>query len=179
MRLRYEFGILGTKSHREITSIMAQNFSLTPEEHKVAEQYLNKLERNAANGKKKRGFLVFVLIVCSIQGIYYEYCWRKNVLSDNSFVERLKQDEIPDGVLPKYWFVGETRRTAALLEAMFHKHSIALIDGVMGIILLLIAVFGWVFLYNHWNDYQRDALIAKILRAKYEDFKLAMNLHSP
>lgn len=99
--------------------------------------------------------------------------------SDHSFVERLKESEIPDGVLPEYWFVGETRRTAALLEVMFHKRTLELIDGVLGILTLTIAVFGWAYLYNHWDDYRRDALIAKILRTRYEDFKKDMRTNAP
>ena len=51
-----------------MTDITSQKLILSPEEHKVAEQYLAKLELSATTGKKKKWFLLIVLIIASIQG---------------------------------------------------------------------------------------------------------------
>ncbi len=158
---------------------MDKNFILSPEEHNIAEKYLTKLEHSAASGKRKRSMLLFLLIFTFAYSIYLVSFAFKGLICDTSITEQLKRSEVPDGVLTKYWFVGEVRRTGSVLELYYRKRSLETIDCVLGILLLTFTICAGIFLCNHWNDYRRDALIAKILRAKYNDFKLTTKSHSP
>ena len=150
---------------------MSQNITLSPEEVKFAEMFLTKLDKKAANGKNNRLILLIILIIASIQGIYYLSSGWEGLESKTSILDELKRSEVPDGELSKLWLAGEVRRTSAILEASYRKHSYELLDVILGIIIIIISVFGFIFLRSHWDDYRRDTLLSKILWSKLQEYK--------
>ncbi len=150
---------------------MEQNLFLTPEEQIIAEKFLNKFEKKAQNFKRTRWILLFILILLLIEGLHINLDYYSEITSNYSWIEELKNSPIPEEPIQKYWFVGELRRTARIYELLYKKSMIDNLDCIIGIMCLLIFLFGSVYLYSHWNDHIKFKIIAKIMRSKWEEFK--------
>lgn len=148
---------------------MEQNIILSPQDQALAERYLAKFERRAKNFKRNRWLLLCLLILLFSHGTRELITGYRSFTDDYSVVDRLKSTEIPNGVLPEYWFVGETRKTAAMLEQQYKIHLMDIFNCLVGFLSLLCSILGAFFLLHHWSDSSRYALISRIIRAKWNE----------
>lgn len=150
---------------------MGQELILSAEEQALAAQYLAKLERRARNYNRDRWLLALLAAILLIFGCHcFLHFWR-DIHSSRSIVDYLKEaDRVPGGTLPKYWFVNELRRTALVFEKLHAAHSLAMLEGLIGTLFFSAGAVAAGFLVIRWKQAPRLVLLAKILRAKWNDF---------
>ncbi|MHC4744345.1 MAG: hypothetical protein ACYS8Z_20715 [Planctomycetota bacterium] len=155
---------------------MEENLEFSAQEQVLAEQYLAKLERQARNHDRNRWVLIFVAGSSLLFGSHCMIHFLRDIYSDHSIADYLKKaDAVPPGYLPEYWFVAELRRTALVFEEFHSRHSLALLDGLIGVICITGGALGLAFLLMRWKDGARYALLAKILRAKWNSLLVKDN----
>jgi hypothetical protein len=157
---------------------MEQNLFLSPKEKSVAERHLAKFERHAHNWNRSRWLLLALGILCLVGGSCEVFLNWPGTDGLESFVERLDSIEIPSEVPPDYWFVGELRRTARFMELQYEMGASQLMMFVIGILFLFGGIVHISILLCRWNNGDRDAVLAKILRAKWNEFTVSESANS-
>jgi hypothetical protein len=129
---------------------MGKRIPLTSEEKITLENFAARYDKTAKGWRTMRFVLLGMTVYLTIMGLReVKYCW-----------DTLSSKELT----PELWAVAEVRRAAAIFEAQLDIHSLALIGGVIGILLLFGAALGYVKLWFHWNDAKHELVLAKILR---------------
>jgi hypothetical protein len=144
---------------------MGKRIPLTSEEKITLENFAARYDKTAKGWRTMRFVLLGMTVYLTIMGLReVKYCW-DTLSSKESIIDRLKEKETDfEGLTPELWAVAEVRRAAAIFEAQLDIHSLALIGGVIGILLLFGAALGYVKLWFHWNDAKHELVLAKILR---------------
>jgi hypothetical protein len=157
---------------------MEQNLFLSPKEKSVAEQHLAKFERHVRNWNRSRWLFLGLGILCLVAGSCEVFLNWPGTDGLQSFVERLDSIEMPSEVPPDYWFVGELRRTARFVELQYEMLSQQMMMFVIGILLFSGGVVHVSILLCRWNNGDRDAVLAKILRVKWNKLIVSEDINS-
>ncbi len=91
--------------------------------------------------------------------------------TDYGIAERLKESDDLEDLRSELWFVGELRRTAAMLEVNNQIQMRAVMEGVIGVILGVGAICGSVILVSRWRDGENKEVLAKLARWQIEQWE--------
>jgi hypothetical protein len=147
---------------------------LSKEEQEIIELHLQKKEKEINGWKQKRFIYVAISIFYIALGFYWLFAFVqlvKNLKNENTIVEYLKQEEKPDDMPTEYWCVAEIRRTAGILEARNNIRCFQVFEGFLGLIVFGGGICILIKTRRQWLNNYRDAIIIKILRANWDEWK--------
>jgi len=111
--------------------------------------------------------LFFTLILIAL-GSYFIFESFIEILRDDTLVDKIQPPEV---ITKEYWFLAELTRITKILEILFKKSKLDTLRCTMGVIFITLSIFSSVYLFHHWNDAEKNKMISKILRIKWDEFK--------
>jgi len=145
---------------------------LTAEERALGDKAILKFERQARNWRKRLLFPFVVGLAALVWGSIVLFEGLQPLYGSNDeaiqrYVDEAKQ--LPSGTERDVWMVGTFRKAAIMLEMRFELYKITVMDMTMGLLAIAMGVFAIVFSVLRWNKGFEQRLIAKLLRAKWEE----------
>ncbi|MFA5554617.1 MAG: hypothetical protein WDA68_08715 [Phycisphaerae bacterium] len=145
---------------------------LTAEEKEIGNKAILKYEKEAQNWRRHLFVLLILVLLALLGGIF--------MLIDGFYVGfesaeeciqryRDEADRLPSGTERDLWMVGTFRKAATILESRFELYKIATAEIVFGLLMTLTGMRGVSIIFIQWNRGPQKLLLAKILRAKWEE----------
>jgi len=144
---------------------------LTKKEIALAENLLSRYEKRTASWPRKR----WVLLAMTIAGIFIGAYWfldSWNAISGEASYEItniIKSDEEPTPEEAHLWAVGSMLKVAKILELRHQMLIFVYLEATISSLLIFFCICTLGIIIQRWNINERDALICKILRAKWQD----------
>ncbi len=66
--------------------------------------------------------------------------------------------------MARHWLAGYTTKVAVIGALERQYQSATLLLGMIGAIMLTVALIGTILLVSHWNDGERDIVMVKFIR---------------
>jgi hypothetical protein len=140
---------------------------LTAEERAVLGESLARLERIAR--RWRYGRYLTLCLVCILYFNGFRSCSRAykdamTPLDKEAYIEKLSSEPIPTDVTARYWIVGYVNKIAVISACERKYQSATMLSGIIGAIMLTVAVIGTVLLFYRWNDGERMIVMVKVIR---------------
>ncbi len=145
---------------------------LTAEEKAIGEKAILKFERQAKNWRKSLLFPLTVGLAALSWGTIVLFNGLQSLYeSKDDKIQRYvdEAEQLPSGTERDIWMVGTFRKAAIILEMRFELYKVAVMDMTMGLLAIAMGIFAIVLSVLRWNRGSEQRLIAKLLRAKWEE----------
>jgi hypothetical protein len=142
---------------------------LTVEERTVLTTYLDRHEKRARRWRYTR-----YLTLCFVSFLYFNgfrgflpaHNDAMTPLDEAAYIKQLRGSQpIPtDDVTARQWLAGYTTKVAVVAALERQTQSVAQLSGIIGAIMITVALIGTILLVNHWKDGERDIVLVKFIR---------------
>jgi hypothetical protein len=144
---------------------------LTEKEIVLAENLLSRYEKRTASWPRRR----WVLLVIAIAGIcigayWFLECWIAiNSEASYDITKIIKSGEKPTSEEAHLWAVGSMLKVAKILEIKQQMLIFIYLEATSSVMIMVSCACFLAIIIQRWNIDERDTLICKILRAKWQD----------
>jgi hypothetical protein len=145
---------------------------LTAEEKAIGDKAILKFERQARNWRKRLLFPLVVGLISLVWGSIVIFDGLQSLYeSKDDKIQRYvdEAEQLPNGTERDVWMVGTFRKAAIILEMRFELYKVTIMNMTMGLLAIPMGIFAMVFSVLRWNKGPEQRLIAKFLRAKWEE----------
>ncbi len=141
---------------------------LTAEDRAVLTEYLARHEKRACRWRYGRYVTLCFVCLLYFNGLYsfWPACHEAMTpLDEAAYIKKLGNEPIPtDELIARHWLAGYTTKVAVIAAAERKYQSTIFLSGIIGAIMLTVALIGTISLVNHWNDGERDMVMVKFIR---------------
>ncbi len=144
---------------------------LTEKEIVLAEELLNRYEKKTASWPRNRWVCVSIAIAGIFVGSYWFIESLTAINSESSYevTEIIKSGQEPTSEEAHLWAVGTMLKAAKILELRQKMLFFVYLDATTGLLTGLFSAAYLCIIILRWNNDKRDAIICKILRAKWQE----------
>ncbi len=145
---------------------------LTDEEKAIGDKAILKFEKTARNWRKRLLFLLIAgLAILGYGMIIFFEGFQLGLESSEDSTQRymVEAEQLPSGTGRDVWMVGTFRKAAAILETRFGMYKIAVLETVLGLLVIFLGMTEISLTIIQWNKGPQKRLLAKLLRAKWEE----------
>lgn len=142
---------------------------LSNRERDLLVSYVEGVEASARN-RKPLVFLAAFAVILGVAGVRELAHFWSNATARLDASALTKSIDMPDNAPPQLWTVAEARRTAALLHAGNRIQMFAVLEGVMGLIMLSFSLVALISVLSWWRNAERNAVMAKVGRWQLEQW---------
>ena len=171
--IQYHLNILKhtTKISGMTTSIEIDKMRLTEKETVLAENLLSCYEKRTASWPRRRWVWLAIAIAGICSGAYWFLESWIAIKGEASYeiTRVIKSGEEPTSEEAHLWAVGSMLKVAKILELRQKMLFFAYLDATGGLLAGLSSACFLGIIIHRWNIDERDALICKVLRAKWQD----------
>lgn len=145
---------------------------LNKRERQVVEEMLKSLEEQARLWERYGLIVLFLALLVTLYGGQLLLLAFNDAteIRQQSVVSLIDPSQIPADPLERdVWIIDGLRKTAAILEARMDYHISVIFQAAIGMFLILFGPLSVVFVLIRRRNGARYRVMAKILRAKYEE----------
>ncbi|HWX22517.1 MAG TPA: hypothetical protein VN578_21660 [Candidatus Binatia bacterium] len=150
------------------TADKKEGAELTAEDRAVLTEYLATYEKRARRWRYGRYVTLCFVCLLYFNGFYGflpAYNDAMTPLDEAAYLDKLGREPIPtDDVTARHWLAGYATKVAVISALERNSQSATLLLGIVGAIMLTVALIGTIMLFNHWNDGERDIVMVKFIR---------------
>lgn len=153
------------------TSIEINKMELTEKEIVLAENLLSRYEKRTASWPRRRWVWLAIAIAGICIGAYWslESWFALNSEASYEISRIIGSDEKPTLEEAHLWAVGSMLKVAKLLELRHQMLVFIYLEATSGFLIGVFSIGLLGIIIRRWNMDERDALICKVLRAKWQD----------
>jgi hypothetical protein len=147
------------------------NMKLTEKETVLVERLLNCYEKKTASWARKRWVLLGLAIIGICASAYVAISAFADLRSQASYdiVEVIESDKSLTQENAHLWAVGMMVKIAKIFELRQEMLVLIYLEATSGFLIGVFSICLLVIIIRRWNMDERDALICKVLRAKWQD----------
>jgi hypothetical protein len=145
---------------------------LTAEEKAIGDKAILKFEQSVRHWRK---FCIVFLVLGILGLVYGAYilveCLRFGFESRDDAIQRymVEAEQLPSGTERDVWMVGTFRKAAMILENRFSEYKWSVVDAISGLFMSATGLIALALSVIVWQRAPQQWLLAKILRAKWEE----------
>ncbi len=150
------------------TADQTEGAELTSQDRDVLTNYLDRHEKRA------RRWLYTRYVTLAFLGLLYFNGFRSFLpayhdamtsFDEAAYIKQLRNSPIPtDDVTARQWLVGYTTKVAVIAAVERNGQSATLILGIIGAIMITVALICTISLISRWNDGERDIVMVRLIR---------------
>jgi len=147
------------------------NMKLSEKETVLAENLLSRYEKRTASWPRRRWVWLAIAIAGICIGAYWslESWFALNSEASYEITKIIGSDKKPTLEEAHLWAVGSMLKVAKLLELRHQMLVFMYLEATSGFLIGVFSIGLLVIIIRRWNIDERDALICKVLRTKWED----------
>jgi hypothetical protein len=160
-----------SKTSGQTGSMEIGNMKLTEKEIFLAETLLSRYEKRTTSWPRRRWVFLVIAIagICVGAYLFLESWIEINSEASYEISRILESDDKPTFEEAHLWAVGSMLKVAKLLELRHQMLVFMYLEATSGFLIGVFSISLLVIIIRRWNMDERDALICKVLRAKWED----------
>ncbi len=135
------------------------------------EMSISKLRKQVANWPKHRWRHLAIGLICLLWGGTVLYQSLPHLLSDQSILEKLQIDKKPENLATEWWLLAEVRRAVSIFEHRNKMIALALIECVIGIVMVAGSSILLGPTLMRWNDGGREIQNGRLLLMVYDELQ--------
>ena len=146
---------------------------LTKIEIEIADRYLSKREKQLAHWPHRRWLMLAMFSLFALLGYLIGSDGMRSIDDDKSIdlQASLAIGGYPSPDQEQRWVVGSMMKIAKVLESRYQVVTYALMQVVLGYMILIWNIGMMVIIILRWNTGERDTLICKLLRSKLTELE--------
>jgi hypothetical protein len=146
---------------------------LTKVEIEIADRWMSKREKQLAKWPRRRWLMLAMFSLFAILGYLIGSDGMRSIDDDKAIdlQASLAIGGYPSPDQEQRWVVGSMMKIAKVLEARYQVVTYALMQVVLGYMILIWNIGMMVIIILRWNTGERDALICKLLRSKLTELE--------
>jgi len=149
------------------TASKKEGAELAVQDRKVLTEYLARLEKRARRWRYGRYVTLCFVCLLYFNGFYGFLPFYNDAmtpLDEAAYLKEFSSTPIPTDVTARHWIVGYVNKLAVITALERKSQSTTLLLGIIGAIMLTVALIGTVLLVSRWNDGGRDIVMVKFIR---------------
>ncbi len=135
------------------------------------QMHTSKLREQLENWPKHRWIHLAIGLICLLVGVTALYQSLPHLLSDQSILEKLQIDKKPENLATEWWLLAEVRRAVSFFEHRNKMIALALIECVIGIVIVAGSFVSLLPTLMRWKDGGREIQNARLLLMVYDELQ--------